>query len=330
MSSSVDTCIQPLTFLSQARRQELAKEYFDSMSSENVRALDAFRTVVEAAVAETQTNDYSVSEKRMAANNSLPAGYFDAQSSMKLLTYPRVSGFLNAIRTVEPASTAVDIGTGASAVLALATALYHPRCRVEALEISPHAAASARKVVEIFGLSNRIDVKNVDAFDEEVKPTDLVVSETFHMALGYEKGALLLHRYADEARTLLPARAAIAGAITHAGNLDQNFSHIDIIDFRNLKDKVQGVLPLEGDSKAYQVLARSILLTDSGIVIVAPQQDPITSDDYIGTFSPPPNHTGEQRYVSFSYSHSDGAPKKYFPSTGHLCKRFDINDKTVI
>jgi predicted O-methyltransferase YrrM len=308
---SITPFAKPLDQLSTDARQAFAHNLFGGLCREDGRALGTYRTIVEAAIDDTRTDELTAKELFIAGNTEFN-GYFDAKLSHGLLTYPRVSGFVNAIRKTKAAKTAIDIGTGSSAVLAVATALFHPGCTVEALEVSPLASESARRVIELFGLTDRIEVRNVDAFEVAPRVVDLVVSETFHMALGYEKGAILLNRYAKEARTLLPARAVIAAAITHAGYLAQNFTYIDTIDFRKIKDRIEGVMLLEEDSEGYQVLARSSLLTESGGVIVSPRLDPITSDDYIGTFSPPSNYSGEQRYVSFSYAHSTGAPSETF------------------
>ncbi|RFF27673.1 MULTISPECIES: 50S ribosomal protein L3 N(5)-glutamine methyltransferase [unclassified Wenzhouxiangella] len=58
----------------------------------------------------------------------------------------------------------VDVGTG-SGCLAIATAVYWPQVKVDAVDISPEAIALARRNVERHGVSDRVEVIESDLLD---------------------------------------------------------------------------------------------------------------------------------------------------------------------
>ncbi len=301
----------PLERISAARRQDYAYDLFDRISDGSRSALKEYSAEVALSVFGTQESNFTQCED----SATLPIGYLTATGSQELLTGPRVKGFLKAIRDAEPAKTAIDIGTGSSALLAIATALFHPGCEVKAYEINQHASVSAQKIIELYGFGDIVEVINADVFDVTPTDVDLVVSETFHRALGQEQGALLLGRYATHARTLLPAKAVMSATVGHGGKVESAFRLIDIVDFRDAKHHVEGILPVPPDSFGYQVHGRSSLLTEQGVVIVGPDDDEITKPGFLGNFDPKFKSISKPKYVSFSYEHSAGMPSDTFEAS---------------
>lgn len=137
-------------------------------------------------------------------------GVFSAFGSAALvLTRARVCGFLGAIARAPQARSAIDAGTGASAVLAMGTALTHSRAEVAAYEADPEAAICAQTVVRLFGLDDRIKVVAADVLSAPLPEVDLGITETFGQVLAGEPGPLITARLSQVAHSVLPAAAKV-------------------------------------------------------------------------------------------------------------------------
>jgi precorrin-6B methylase 2 len=134
-----------------------------------------------------------------------------------LRSVPRVSGFLRAIERARQADTVLDAGTGSSALLAISSAVLHPKAEVCAYEINPRAAACAREMVRLFGLENRIEVRAADILRDKLPEVDLAVTETFGAALMGENGPKITQRLGGVAAQLLPAKVFLRASDSESG-----------------------------------------------------------------------------------------------------------------
>jgi hypothetical protein len=194
-----------LSVAGQAERREAAAWFIGSLQngSRARSAVRAFVGLCDVAIDET-------ARPRPADEPSRPAWEFLAADSARLvLNAPRVRGFLKAIQRSPDATSVIDAGCGASALLSLAAAVRHPRSEVTAYELNSHAARCARRVVELFGLSDRIAVHNEDVMQADLPAADLGMTETFSSALLAEQGTRITARLGQHARELLPAFVVI-------------------------------------------------------------------------------------------------------------------------
>ena len=179
-------------------RRENATNLFNGMAQlDNNMPATRFEGLVREVVGSIEGDEHREADKRRADEGSLPTGYFSAMDSAGLLAGEhRVYGFLQAIRRTPNVRRAIDIGTGSSALLAIATAVFQQKTeRIVAYEINEVAAECARRVIELCGFEDLIEVVADNALDVPVKEADLVVSETFHRGLGNELGAKIMQHY---------------------------------------------------------------------------------------------------------------------------------------
>lgn len=117
-------------------------------------------------------------------------GKLATSQSLKLLTEtPRMEGFISAIKRWPTQEHALDVGTGPFPIFALATALYHPKAAITAVEMNSHAAEAAAKITQLFGLADRIRVVHADIAEYPIDPnTTAAVTETFNSGLQAEPG----------------------------------------------------------------------------------------------------------------------------------------------
>ena len=153
--------------------------------------------------------DETMSAERAADKATHPGEFGAADSARLVLNAPRVGGFLRAIGRAPQAGSVIDAGCGASALLSLGAAVSHDRAKVVAYEINGHAARCASRVVELFGLDDRITVVNDDVLTARLPAADLAVTETFSPALLAERGTLITATLAERAREILPAHVVI-------------------------------------------------------------------------------------------------------------------------
>ena len=110
-----------------------------------------------------------------------------------------------------------DAGTGAIPILAIYAALSSEKVRCTAIELNPNSAAIAEKVVEAFGLQDRIKILRTDAIKfEPEKQIDLLISETMHSGLTAEPMVQILsnlNKYLKEDGVALPSAVRIKAAL---------------------------------------------------------------------------------------------------------------------
>jgi release factor glutamine methyltransferase len=84
---------------------------------------------------------------------------------------------------VSPAEaiTVVEVGVG-SGIISILLALHLPNARLIAVDISPRALAVARRNIESFGLSDRIELREGDLLSSISEPIDLLVSNPPYIA----------------------------------------------------------------------------------------------------------------------------------------------------
>lgn len=294
-------------------RQEYTTELFaDFFGQRGQYAMQRFHSVAAHCLADSPDAVTFARDEFAADNGFLPQGYFSAKNTLELLNLHRVRGFMRGIGEADQVHAAIDIGTGATAVLALATAVMHPELRkMTAIELNPQSVTTAKKIIELCGFEDKIEVVCADGFLVPVEEVDMVVSETFHIALGFESGARLLHRYKDAARVLLPARADILAVAVPEGADDAiwQLEKVDSINFRNMKPRVEGTLTLPLTDQKIDVRAMSLLYSEQGTELIEPGADLITEMRTLKTLEPTLPDTAGRSGLSFSYIHSRGHPK---------------------
>lgn len=83
--------------------------------------------------------------------------------------------------TPEAAMTVVEVGVG-SGIISILLALHLPNARFIAVDISSAALAVARRNIEAFGLSGRIELREGDLLDPVTETIDLLVSNPPYIA----------------------------------------------------------------------------------------------------------------------------------------------------
>lgn len=83
--------------------------------------------------------------------------------------------------SAEEAITIVEVGVG-SGIISILLALYLPNARFIAVDISPRALAVARRNIELFGLSERIELREGDLLSSISEKIDFLVSNPPYIA----------------------------------------------------------------------------------------------------------------------------------------------------
>lgn len=83
--------------------------------------------------------------------------------------------------SAEEPITIVEVGVG-SGIISILLALHLPKARFIAVDISPKALAVARRNIETFGLSERIELREGDLLSCVSEPIDLLVSNPPYIA----------------------------------------------------------------------------------------------------------------------------------------------------
>lgn len=83
--------------------------------------------------------------------------------------------------SAEDTLTIVEVGVG-SGIISILLALHLPHARFIAVDISPRALAVARRNIESFGLSDRIELREGDLLSCVSEPIDLLVSNPPYIA----------------------------------------------------------------------------------------------------------------------------------------------------
>jgi len=83
--------------------------------------------------------------------------------------------------SVEEAITIVEVGVG-SGIISIMLALHLPNARFIAVDISPRALAVARRNIDMFGLSERIELREGDLLSSISEKIDFLVSNPPYIA----------------------------------------------------------------------------------------------------------------------------------------------------
>ena len=83
--------------------------------------------------------------------------------------------------STQEAITIVEVGVG-SGIISIVLALHLPHARFIGVDISPRALAVARRNIEMFGLANRIELREGDLLDCVDERIDLLVSNPPYIA----------------------------------------------------------------------------------------------------------------------------------------------------
>jgi SAM-dependent methyltransferase len=153
-------------------------------------------------------------------NTQTAHGHFSADSALKFLQNTnRLKGFIGAIQEWDEPESVIDVGCGPFPVLALAAAALHKTAEVTAVEINSESASRAADVVDMFGLSDRVNVVNTDIANHKIDAnTSAAVTETFNAALALEPGPQIVRLlYAAGVPVITPSRAKLR---FDAGNLN--------------------------------------------------------------------------------------------------------------
>ncbi|MGZ8547603.1 MAG: peptide chain release factor N(5)-glutamine methyltransferase [Sulfuricurvum sp.] len=83
--------------------------------------------------------------------------------------------------SVDDAITVVEVGVG-SGIISILLALHLPNARFIAVDISPRALSVARRNIGLFGLNERIELREGDLLSEITEDIDLLVSNPPYIA----------------------------------------------------------------------------------------------------------------------------------------------------
>lgn len=83
--------------------------------------------------------------------------------------------------SVDDAMSVVEVGVG-SGIISILLALHLPNARFIAVDISPRALAVARRNIDMFGLSERIELREGDLLSSITEKIDLLVSNPPYIA----------------------------------------------------------------------------------------------------------------------------------------------------
>lgn len=201
------------------------------------------------------------------ADDALPREVFTATSSANLLrSRARVSGYVRALSRV-PAGieTAIDAGCGSTAILAIATAVLHPDARIRAADIHEPSLRCARKMVELCGLEDRIEVIKSNVLTDRQPFVDLAVTETFASGLTVERGQDITARLSTIANEILPA--AVILSATDSDDPDRMWQPCTTIDLSDpgkyaegsFRASGTGVLPISVYAGFYDARGDSVI-----------------------------------------------------------------------
>lgn len=188
---------------------------------------------------------------------------------------PRLGGFSRAIKRWPSQNEGIlDVGCGPIPVLSLVAAHLHPESNVTAIEVNQTSAECAARVVDLFGLKDRITVECLDFADYKV-PEDInaAVTETFNTGLSVEPWPRIIHALAETGvGTITPSIASLELTILDvlAGEAktdmrDSSYAEIIVRDFDH-----SSVPPSPGP------IGISASYEDDRGIVVAPGEDQIT------------------------------------------------------
>jgi hypothetical protein len=184
-------------------RGAIAERLIRGMQAGDPTANEAYWHICEQVIVDHDAHETEEDE-------ALPRWEFSPSNSALLVrNQNRVQGYLRAIARAPQARSVIDAGCGSSALLAVGTATTHPRAEVIAYEINPQAAACARTMVGLMGLSDRIHVETGDVLAADLPEVDRADTETFAAGLTVEPGLRIAAALGRVAHQILPARVRL-------------------------------------------------------------------------------------------------------------------------
>lgn len=279
---------------SRKERQAIAARVVGAMTTETTgQANTALFETYRKLAYETSESEHSFWR---AADSARTGQLMQSASAQVVEKVPRTGGFLRAIARSPQAASAIDAGCGATAVLSLGLAVYHPKAEILAYEINFSSARCAAAMLELMGYADRVDVITGDIMQFRLPKVDLAVTETFNRGLFIEPGCAITRRLATCADRILPARASISAREGYESS-DVNWQLAGSVDFRSTNGNVSGkfVSSLTGNHPVY-VFAE--YFDPEGMPIVTGLgSDEITDERYIGALDIPSQ--GDQ--IHFAY-----------------------------
>lgn len=183
-------------------RQEIALKLISAMHDGDPDAHDEFYKL---------TMDVINSQELPPDNPDRPQGVvFPAADSAEMIrVVPRTSGYLRAIGRVPMVETAIDAGTGSTAILALGAAVFHEKSEVIGCELDEGAVLCARAMVKVLGLDDRIAIRHSNVLTDKIPRADLGITETFNAGMLFEPGPEISRILSDRCRETIPAMAGV-------------------------------------------------------------------------------------------------------------------------
>lgn len=201
------------THLQSARRESrrtIISPIFEAMRHGDERAIRTFGGLCRASFDSQAHNPASV-----YLDDPSDQGVFSAEESVAIVNETtRVHRFLAAIASAPQAHSIVEAGTGATAVLTIGAALFHPNAEVQSYEVNPFAAHCARQIIRLCGLDDRISVEVADANVQQFPSCDLGIVEMFDHGLLNEPGVQVASRVSSSAVVMVPHAAVVYGRDT--------------------------------------------------------------------------------------------------------------------
>lgn len=123
----------------------------------------------------------------------------------------RLQGFIQALKRWPEQQLVMDVGCGVFPVLALATAVFHPKAAVQAIEINPDAAEAAQIITKAFDLDDRIAIVSSDIYNHPIDAnTTAAITETFNSGLQSEPGPKIVRLlHANGIEVITPSAAEL-------------------------------------------------------------------------------------------------------------------------
>lgn len=215
-------------------------------------------------------------------------GEFSPHDSADLLHgIPRLRGFLRAIHRTKGIRTAIDAGCGASAILAVAIAVAHPKSEIHAYELNLEAHQCAQTITMLLGLAGRITVCHADVTKVELPAVDLAVTETFSSGLLNELGHTITPILATRAEEILPRYSVISASDQYTGSSDAPWVEAARIDLAEHNDWVTGHLKSTDDGKRTIGAYASYYAVSGASILDVPGVDYLTMPIHLGDVDVP-------------------------------------------
>ncbi|MCA9347706.1 methyltransferase [Candidatus Saccharibacteria bacterium] len=211
--------------------------------------------------------------------DSYPEDEYPSISALNLIRNGnRIDGYVDAMKVaLDGARRVVDVGTGPGALLALIGVQLNPGIeKISAIEANARSAECARKLIELFGLEDQIEVIHGDGLSMSPIESDVMVTKAFSSGLMEEPGVLIAQHYAEAAGTCLPDGYSLRAIVSdRVSSQLRKASWLDMgnRNFHGHGEMIEGRLPFV---PARGVLSVLTLPTFRGSHLIEPYGDVIT------------------------------------------------------